>query len=75
LQIVAIEQHTRSIPLSKFKPEFPLAIVVGNETVGVSSDVLEIADQIVELPMYGVNKSLNVMVTCGIVLYKIIEFL
>lgn len=75
LQVVAIEQHTRSIPLSKFKPEFPLCIVVGNETVGVSSEVLKTADKIVELPMFGVNKSLNVMVTCGIVLYRVVEFL
>lgn len=36
-------------------------------------EVLEIADQIVELPMWGVNKSLNVMVSLGIVLYKVME--
>ncbi len=72
-RIIAIEQHSKSIPLSKFKPTFPLAIVVGNETYGVSQEVLKIADQIVELPMYGINKSLNVMVSCGIVLYKIVE--
>lgn len=74
-KIIAIEQHSKSIPLSKFKPEFPLAIVVGNETYGVTPEVLKMADQIVELPMYGINKSLNVMVTCGIVLYRIVEFL
>jgi len=33
------------------------------------------ADTIVELPMFGINKSLNVMVSCGIVLYKILELL
>jgi tRNA G18 (ribose-2'-O)-methylase SpoU len=75
LTIVAIEQNPKSITLKDFKPQFPLAIVVGNETYGVSEEVLKIADQIVELPMFGVNKSLNVMVSCGIVLYKIIEFL
>lgn len=75
LQVVAIEQYKKSTPLAKFKPEFPLAIVVGNETYGISKEVLKIADQIVELPMYGINKSLNVMVSCGIVLYKIVEFL
>ncbi|MBI3379427.1 TrmH family RNA methyltransferase [Candidatus Gottesmanbacteria bacterium] len=73
--IVAIEQHPKSVPLSKFKPEFPLVIVVGNETYGVSPEVLKMADKIVELPMFGINKSLNVMVTCGIVLYRIVEFL
>ena len=28
---------------------------------------------IVELPMWGVNKSLNVMVSCGIILYEIMK--
>ncbi|MCJ7740445.1 TrmH family RNA methyltransferase [Candidatus Microgenomates bacterium] len=73
IQIVAIEQSPKSIPLSQFKPEFPLGLVVGNETYGVSEEVLKAADAIVELPMYGINKSLNVMVCCGIVLYKILE--
>ena len=72
-KIIAIEQNKRSIPLSALKPELPLAIVVGNETYGVSKEVLKAADVIVELPMYGINKSLNVMVCCGIVLYKILE--
>jgi len=71
--IIAVEQHAKSIPLSKLQVEFPVAVVVGNETYGVSNEVLEIADVIVELPMYGINKSLNVMVSCGIVLYKLIE--
>lgn len=75
INIVAVEQSGKSIPLSQLKPNFPVAVVVGNETYGVSNDVLKMADIIVELPMYGINKSLNVMVSCGIVLYKILEFL
>jgi tRNA G18 (ribose-2'-O)-methylase SpoU len=75
LRIIVVEQHEESISLAKFKPEFPIAVVVGNETYGVSKEVLDIADTIVELPMYGINKSLNVMVCCGIILYRIIEFL
>ena len=73
LQIIAVEQDKRSIPLKDFKPTFPIVVIVGNETYGVSKDVLKIADEIVELPMHGVNKSLNCMVACGIVLYKILE--
>lgn len=73
LKIIAVEQNKKSIPLSKLKVEFPVAIVVGNESFGVSKEVLDIADIIVELPMYGINKSLNVMVCTGIVIYKIIE--
>lgn len=74
-KIVAVEQDKRSIPLKEFKPEFPLAIVVGNETYGVAKEVLGMADTIVELPMYGINKSLNVMVSLGIVLYKAVEYI
>lgn len=73
IKIVAVEQDTRSQPFDQVKYEMPLVLVVGNETYGVSKEVLDVADTIVELPMYGVNKSLNVMVSCGIVLYKIIS--
>lgn len=40
---------------------------------GASPEVLKECDAIVELPMFGVNKSLNVMVSLGIVLYEVIE--
>lgn len=71
LRIVAIEQDKRSVPYDKFDYTFPIALVVGHETTGVSPEVLDMADAIVELPMHGVNKSLNVMVSLGIVLYKV----
>lgn len=73
LSIVAVEQDKRSKPFYEVTYEFPLAIVVGNETTGVSKDVLDVADMIVELPMWGINKSLNVMVSLGIVIYEMIE--
>lgn len=77
VQIVAVEQDSRSIPSSLLatKLNFPIAIVVGNETTGVSKDVLDMADVIVELPMFGVNKSLNVWGTAAIIAYKAIESL
>ena len=73
LQVIAVEQDSRSVRYDKFKYQFPLALVVGHESDGVSPEVLEMADAIVELPMFGVNKSLNVMVSLGIVLYEAIE--
>ena len=72
-KIVAVEQDKRSKPFYEVKYEFPLALVVGNETTGISQKVLDMADSIVELPMWGINKSLNVMVSLGIVLYKVME--
>lgn len=73
LQIIAIEQNAKSIQYDKFEYKMPICLVVGHESDGVSQEVLEISDAIVELPMFGVNKSLNVMVSLGIVLYEIIE--
>lgn len=40
---------------------------------GLSKEVLDMADTIVELPMWRINKSLNVMVSCGIILYEIMK--
>jgi tRNA G18 (ribose-2'-O)-methylase SpoU len=50
-----------------------LAIIVGNESYGISKEVLGMADLIVEMPMWGINTSLNVMVSSGIILYEIMK--
>lgn len=73
LKIVAIEQSPKSVPYDKFDYSFPIALVVGHESDGVSKEALELCDGIVELPMFGVNISLNVMVSLGIVLYRVLD--
>lgn len=73
LKIYAVEQDDRSIPYTKAEYTFPIALVVGHETDGVSKEVLDMADEIVEIPMWGVNKSMNVMVSLAIVLFKAME--
>lgn len=73
LQTIAVEQSEGSTPYDKFEYKLPVALVVGNETTGVSKEVLEIVDGVVELPMFGVNISLNVMVSLGIVLYHVLS--
>jgi tRNA G18 (ribose-2'-O)-methylase SpoU len=73
LSCVAVEQDVRSVPFQQVVYTTPVAIVVGNETYGVSKGVLDLVDTIVELPMFGINTSLNVMVTTGIVLYDCVR--
>lgn len=77
IQIIAVEQSPGSIPYSVLpaKIEFPCAIIVGNETVGVDKNVLNKADVIVELPMFGVNKSFNVWGSAAVVAYTILQSL
>ncbi len=72
IQILAIEQAAKSVPYDKFEYKMPICLVVGHESNGVSKEVLEVVDGIAEIPMFGVNKSLNVMVSLGIVLYRVI---
>lgn len=69
VKIIAIEQADKSTPFNDYEYKFPIAFIVGHETYGVSKEVLNECDAIVELPMFGVNISLNVMVSLGIVMY------
>ncbi len=73
IQIVSIEQSPKSIQYDKFEYKTPLVLVVGHESNGVSRKVLEISNAIVEIPMFGVNISLNVVVSLGIVLYEVMK--
>lgn len=77
IQIIAVEQSPKSIPYSLLPSalHFPCAIVIGNETTGISKKVLNMADAIVEIPMFGINNSLNVWGAAAVVAYKIIESL
>jgi 23S rRNA (guanosine2251-2'-O)-methyltransferase len=70
LQVIAIEQDPKSIPYDKANYNFPVALIIGHESTGVSKEVLDMCDQIVEIPMWGVNKSLNVVVSLGVVLFE-----
>lgn len=71
-QIIAVEQDERSIDYTKASYSYPLALILGNETSGVKKETLDACDQIVEIPMWGINKSLNVIVSAAIVSYNII---
>jgi len=73
INIIALEQSKTSIDYSKFKPKFPLALIVGNEVKGINSRILKKCDKIIELPMRGKKESLNVSVSFGIAGYEIIK--
>ncbi len=72
-QIIALEQHRNSKPLQAVssKPQ-AFALIVGNEVNGVSKEVLDTVDEIVEIPMRGQKESLNVSVSTGIALFMLI---
>lgn len=74
IKIVALEQTPKSVDYRKFKPKFPMILVLGNEVSGLSKEILKYADKIIAIPMYGQKESLNVSVAVGIALYKVIDY-
>lgn len=73
--IIALEQTKKSVILDHWKPNFPLALIVGNEKTGVPANLLRYCDHSLEIPMRGKKNSLNVSIAAGITLYAIARFL
>ncbi len=74
IQIVSVEQNEKSVPYDSIPYTFPVALIVGHETVGVSQEAMDASDYIAEMPMWGINISMNVMVSLGIMLFKVMEY-
>lgn len=76
IKIIVLENNLKEgINYLKFKPKFPLALVLGNEVEGISQKILQLADKIIYLPMAGKKESLNVSVAFGIASYEIKKYL
>ena len=69
--IAATERGSESYTKTDFGG--PVAIIMGAEDVGVSSDNLRIADNLVKIPQYGTIGSLNVSVASGILIYEAVR--
>ena len=72
-EIVALEQAKNSIDYRKFRPRFPLALILGNEVSGIPKSILKKCDAVIEIPMKGQKESLNVSVAAGIALFRLLE--
>ncbi|MEO6169159.1 MAG: RNA methyltransferase [Chitinophagales bacterium] len=72
-QIIFAEHTTESIALQQFifSKDKKYALVFGNEVEGIKSELLPLADQVIEIPQFGTKHSLNISVAAGIVLWDI----
>lgn len=72
-KVMAIEQAENSVPLDKFAVSEgeKLAVVMGNEVMGVDQEVLDMVDGVIELTQYGTKHSLNISVCTGIVVWEL----
>jgi 23S rRNA (guanosine2251-2'-O)-methyltransferase len=71
--VIALEQTKNSLDIKRFRPKFPLALVVGNEVDGVAKSVIKRTNGAIQIPMAGVKESLNVAVAFGIAGYDIVN--
>lgn len=69
--VAAIEQAELTIPLNEFSVQSHLtyALVFGNEVKGVQQEVVSASDAVIEIPQYGTKHSLNISVSCGVVVW------
>jgi 23S rRNA (guanosine2251-2'-O)-methyltransferase len=74
-KVYAVEQVEKSISLSDFKPKKDerIALVFGNEVMGVQQNVVNSCDGAIEIPQFGTKHSFNVSVSAGIVLWDIVN--
>lgn len=69
---VAVETLETACDAWKFDYPDKIALLLGNEALGISPDALELCDAAVSLPMFGTKVSINVGNCAAVVLYMIV---
>lgn len=73
-RIIATTPHTDDVLIDDLDLEKgKMAFFFGTELTGLSSDVLEQADEFVKVPMYGFTESLNVSVCAALLMYSVMQ--
>lgn len=72
-KLIAIEQTENSTMLNDFmcSKDESLALIFGNEVLGVEQEVINEVDEVVEIPQYGTKHSLNISVSVGVVVWDV----
>ena len=73
-KVLAIEQTEGSIMLDEYAyKHIPTAFVFGNEVDGVSDEVIQVCDGVIEIPQWGMKHSLNISVAAAVVLWEFVR--
>jgi tRNA G18 (ribose-2'-O)-methylase SpoU len=67
---VALEQTTNSQSLYDYRFPYKTALIIGSEREGLSAEVLDRVDQVVEIPVYGSPASYNVVTATTMAVYE-----
>ena len=69
-RLVGLEQATNSQILHDYQFRRRTALVIGNERTGLAPEILEILDDVIEIPVYGLPHSFNVATATAMTLYE-----
>lgn len=72
-EIAAIETSAHSIDLFDWQPHFPVCVLFGHETDGLTPRAAALADTHIRIPMLGRKHSLNVASAGAVVLYELLR--
>jgi len=72
-EIAAIETSVHAVDLFDWQPQFPVCVLFGHETDGLTPELAALADTHVRIPMLGRKHSLNVATAGGVVLYELLR--
>lgn len=70
ITVIAVEHTDESRPVWSTDLLFPVAFVFGYELEGIHLETLNLCDGVIEIPMFGFKGSLNVSISCAVVLYE-----
>jgi len=73
IPIIAAELTENAEIYTDFKFSGPVAIIFGHEVNGVEKSTIKKCSAVVKIPMHGLKESLNVEVSCGIILFEIVR--
>ncbi len=69
-QLIGLEQTTDSTCLYEFQYPAKCVLVIGHERHGIDQETLAILNSVVEIPIYGLPYSYNVVTAVAMALYE-----
>ena len=69
MEITSVEVASNSIDYRQYEPKFPLCLILGREYDGVSQELLDLSDNVINLPLLGMSNSINVSTAASVVMY------
>lgn len=70
-RIVGLEQDKKSIMLPDYETPEKIVLLLGEEVEGLTPELRDACDDLIEIPMNGRKESFNVSVATGIALYHL----